>query len=293
MRRAAAIAEGAFETGFVEHAYIEPEAGYARRVGDRIEILACTQTPYMDRDEIALIMGLKPTQVRIVPTAVGGGFGGKLDLSLQPLIATAAWMLERPVRCTYTRPESMAATTKRHPARIMARNSPAIATDVYQRGRIPRRFQHRRLRIVGPDCRQPRAGACDGAVRSRRRRSARRRAIYTNDTPAGAFRGFGVPQAAIAHETLMDELAEKIGLDPLEFRLAQCAAQGLRYRDRPAVVASAGLRACLEALRPRWKEIARSGGRVQSARAEPRSAASASPACGTASATRRCPIPRR
>ena len=54
-----AVAEGSFETGFVEHAYIEPEAGYARRVGDRIEIFACTQTPYMDRDEVALIMRLR------------------------------------------------------------------------------------------------------------------------------------------------------------------------------------------------------------------------------------------
>ena len=118
---AAAVAEGRFETSFVEHAYIEPEAGYAMRVGDRIQITACTQTPYMDRDEMALIMGLKPEQVHIVPTAVGGGFGGKLDLSLQPLIATAAWILNRPVRCIYTRPESMAATPKRHPARIGAR----------------------------------------------------------------------------------------------------------------------------------------------------------------------------
>jgi aldehyde oxidoreductase len=119
--RAAAVTEGEFETSFVEHAYIEPEAGYARRVGDRIEIVACTQTPYMDRDEMALILGLRPEQVRIIPTAVGGGFGGKLDLSLQPLIATAAWLLDKPVRCVYTRPESMASTTKRHPARIRAK----------------------------------------------------------------------------------------------------------------------------------------------------------------------------
>ncbi len=73
IKGAAAVARGEFETAFVEHASIEPEAGYARRVGDRIEIVACTQTPYMDRDELALIMGLKPEQVRIVPTAVGGG----------------------------------------------------------------------------------------------------------------------------------------------------------------------------------------------------------------------------
>ena len=94
----AAVAEGVFETAFVEHAYIEPEAGWARRVGDRIEIHVTTQTPYMDRDEVASVMRLRPEAVRIVPTACGGGFGGKLDLSLQPLVALAAWKLGRPVR---------------------------------------------------------------------------------------------------------------------------------------------------------------------------------------------------
>ncbi len=107
-------------TGFVEHAYIEPEAGYARRVGDRIEIVACTQCPYMDRDEIGPILGIPATDVRVIPTSVGGGFGGKLDLSVQPLTAIAAWLLNRPVRMVYSRRESMAATTKRHPARINA-----------------------------------------------------------------------------------------------------------------------------------------------------------------------------
>src|SRR5271169_1009105 len=115
------VVEGAFETGFVEHAYIEPEAGFARRVGDRIEIQACTQAPYMDRDDVAKILGIAPTQVRIIPTAVGGGFGSKLDLSVQPFIALAAWRLDRPVRTVYSRPESIMTTTKRHPARIRAK----------------------------------------------------------------------------------------------------------------------------------------------------------------------------
>ena len=75
------MVEGAFETGFVEHAYIEPEAGFARRVGDRIEVQACTQAPYMDRDGVAGLLGIAPEAVRILPTAVGGGFGAKLDLS--------------------------------------------------------------------------------------------------------------------------------------------------------------------------------------------------------------------
>jgi CO/xanthine dehydrogenase Mo-binding subunit/aerobic-type carbon monoxide dehydrogenase small subunit (CoxS/CutS family) len=250
---AAAIAEGAFETGFVEHAYIEPEAGYARRVGDRIEIIACTQTPYMDRDEIALIMGLKPIQVRIVPTAVGGGFGGKLDLSLQPLIATAAWILNRPVRCTYTRPESMAATTKRHPARIDAR----FACD--RDGKLSAvefhgDFNTGAYASWGPTVanRVPVHAMGPYAVPAVRCTSA---AIYTNDTPAGAFRGFGVPQAAIAHETLMDELAEKLALDPLEFRLRNALRKGSDTATGQRLLASAGLPACLEALKPRWQAL--------------------------------------
>src|SRR5262249_15467173 len=90
--------EAEYETGFVEHAYIEPEAGFARRVGDSIEIQACTQSPYMDRQDIATILGIPAEKVRIIPTAVGGGFGSKLDLSVQPFLALAAWHTGKPVR---------------------------------------------------------------------------------------------------------------------------------------------------------------------------------------------------
>ena len=114
-------AAGEFESGFVEHAYIEPEAGFARRVGDTIEVQACTQAPYMDRADLAAILALDPEAVRVIPTAVGGGFGLKLDLSMQPFVALAAWHLRRPVRMVYSRSESMMSTTKRHPSRIRAR----------------------------------------------------------------------------------------------------------------------------------------------------------------------------
>ncbi|MGZ4132625.1 MAG: molybdopterin cofactor-binding domain-containing protein, partial [Actinomycetota bacterium] len=110
--------EASYETTFVEHAYIEPEAGFALRVGDRVEVHVTTQSPHMDREELEAILGLPPRAVRIVPTAVGGGFGSKLDLSVQPYVALAAWHLGRPVRIVYTRPESMMSTTKRHPARM-------------------------------------------------------------------------------------------------------------------------------------------------------------------------------
>ncbi|MGH6915350.1 MAG: molybdopterin-dependent oxidoreductase, partial [Geminicoccales bacterium] len=97
----AVVAEGCFTTSFVEHAYIEPEAGWAKRIGDRIEIHVSTQTPYMDRDEVANVLRIAPERVRIVPTACGGGFGGKLDLSVQPLLAIAAMLVERPVALVY------------------------------------------------------------------------------------------------------------------------------------------------------------------------------------------------
>jgi len=253
---AAAVVAGEYRTAFVEHAYIEPEAGYARRVGDRIEIFACTQTPYMDRDELALILGIRPDQVRILPSAVGGGFGGKLDLSLQPLIATAAWLLCRPVRCVYTRPESMASTTKRHPASIRAR----IAADA--EGRLTAVDFHADFNTGayaswGPTVANRVPVHASGPYRVPNVRAVAR-AIYTNETPAGAFRGFGVPQTAVATETLLDELAEKLGIDPLELRLRNALRPGHATATGQVLAASVGLVSCLDALKPRW----------QSARAE-------------------------
>jgi aldehyde oxidoreductase len=241
------------ETGFVEHAYIEPEAGYARRVGDRIEVVACTQTPYMDRDEIALILGLRPEQVRVVPTATGGGFGGKLDLSLQPLVAVAAWVLDQAVRCVYTRPESMASTTKRHPARITAE----AACDAEGRllaFRFHGDFNTGAYASWGPTVanRVPVHATGPYAVPNVLATSA---AIHTTDTPAGAFRGFGVPQAAVAHEALMDMLAERTGIDPLDFRLRNVLRAGDATATGQVLRHGAGLAACLEALRPRWQAL--------------------------------------
>ena len=245
------VAEGAVETGFVEHASIEPEAGCAVRVGDRIEITACTQAPYMDRDDVAAILGIAPEAVRIVPTAVGGGFGSKLDLSIQPFIAVAAWHLPRPVRMVYSRPESMMATTKRHPARIKAR---AGAT---RDGKIvgldfSADFNTGAYASWGPTVanRVPVHASGPYFVANYR---ALTRAVHTHLVPSGAFRGFGVPQASIAVEQLYDELADKLAIDRLEFRIDNALSA-----DQPTVTgqvlgAGVGIRACLEALRSHWR----------------------------------------
>lgn len=250
---AAVVAEGDWETAYVEHAYIEPEAGYAERIGDRVEVTACTQAPYMDRDEVARVIGLPPESVRILPSACGGGFGGKLDVSLQPILGVAAWLLKQPVRCVYSRVESMASSTKRHPAQMSAaaaadgggkltalRFSGDFDTGAYASwgptvaGRVP-------VHATGP-YRIPNV-------------TASARAVHTNGPPSGAFRGFGVPQAAIAHEALMDDLAEKSRIDPLEFRHRNALRAGDVTATGQRLEHSVGLAACLEALRPAWQDL--------------------------------------
>ena len=247
-------AEGEFETPFVEHAYIEPEAGWARRIeGDRIEVSACTQTPYMDRDEVANVLGIAPERVRVRPSACGGGFGGKLDQSVQPLVALAAWVLGAPVRCTWTRTESMTATTKRHPSRMRARAvaDPAGHLLAWE---FDGDFDTGAYASWGPTVAGRVPVHCMGPYRVPNVR-ADSRAILTNSPPSGAFRGFGVPQAAVAHESLVDELAIALKLDPLEFRRRNALRAGDRTATGQVLEASVGLVACLDALRPRWREL--------------------------------------
>ena len=263
---------GEFETPFVEHAYIEPEAGYARRIeGDRIEVVASTQTPYMDRDEVANVLGIAPERVRIRPSACGGGFGGKLDQSVQPLVALAAWVLGVPVRCTWTRPESMAATTKRHPSRIRAR-AVADAGGRLVAYEFDGDFDTGAYASWGPTVAGRVPVHCMGPYRVPNVR-ADSRAILTHSPPSGAFRGFGVPQAAVAHESLVDELAVALDTDPLEFRHRNALRAGDRTATGQVLEASVGLVACLDALRPRWKllrEEAETFNTAAAARGEPR-----------------------
>jgi CO/xanthine dehydrogenase Mo-binding subunit/aerobic-type carbon monoxide dehydrogenase small subunit (CoxS/CutS family) len=244
-------------TSHVEHAYIEPEAGWARwtpgRGGDsdRVEIFACTQTPYLDRDEIAWMFGLPPASVRIMPSAVGGGFGGKLDLSIQPLLVAAARKFGRPARMVWTRPESMAASTKRHPAAMTAtlaaaRDGTLLAYDFqgdFDTGAYaswgPTVAHRVPIHASGP--------YRFGAVR------ATTRAIHTHGPVSGAFRGFGVPQSTLVVEALLDELALATGIDPLALRHAQALRAGDTTATGQRLAASVGLRACLDALRPAWE----------------------------------------
>jgi CO/xanthine dehydrogenase Mo-binding subunit len=244
------VVEGDFETSFVEHAYVEPEAGYAQRMGDRIEVHVCTQAPYLIRADIAKILGIEPDRVRIVPTAVGGGFGSKIDLSVQPFIALAAWLLDRPVRMAYSRSESIMTTTKRHPAKIWARagasrDGKILGLDFYGE------FNTGAYASWGPTVaeRVPIHASGPYSVPNYR---ALTLAVHTHLVPAGAFRGFGVPQAVIAQEQLYDELADKLGLDRLEFRILNALDANQSTVTGQILKEGVGIRQCLESLRPHW-----------------------------------------
>lgn len=252
MTGAARVAEGHFRSRHVEHAYIEPEAGYAEWSGDRLHLFVSTQTPYMDKEEVARVLRLSAERVHIIPSAIGGGFGGKLDVSIQPLLAVACWKTKRAVRIAYTRPESMLSTTKRHPSAIRAR----LACDA--QGRLTAvdffgDFDTGAYASWGSTVanRVPVHASGPYTVANVR---ALTRAIYTHNAIAGAFRGFGVPQACIATEALMDELAQRCGLDQWEFRYRNAIRVGDVTATGQTLQASVGLDKCLEALRPAWEQ---------------------------------------
>lgn len=243
------VVEGAMTTAFVEHAYIEPEAGSAWMEGETLVIRACTQAPGMDREDTAAILGLPVDRVRIIPSAVGGGFGSKLDISLQPLIGLVSLKTGRPCRMTYSRQESMTSTTKRHPAEMRGR----IGCDAT--GRITGlefegRFNTGAYSSWGPTVANRVPVHVSGPYLTPAI-LAKARAIHTHGPVSGAFRGFGVPQGALWQETLYDQLADKAGIDRLEFRILNA----LRDGDPSAtgqVLQATGIHACLSALKPHW-----------------------------------------
>jgi len=251
LERAHVTVEGHFQSGFVEHAYIEPEAGFAQMNNGRVEVHACTQAPVMDLESLEVILGMDRSQIRIVPTAVGGGFGAKIDISVQPYLALGALKTGKPVRLCYTRTESMQSSTKRHPSdiklKIGANADGRICgfdfraefdTGAYASwgptvaNRVP-------VHASGPYC------VSDYIAQST--------AIYTNNPPAGAFRGFGVPQSAIAQESLFDELALQLEIDPLEFRIKNVLQNGAPTVCGQMFEQGVGIKACLEALRTAWQ----------------------------------------
>lgn len=247
------VVERTFNTPFIEHAYLEPEAGWAYIDGDNnLVVHSSTQAPHMDRDDLAAILDLPVERIHVVPTAVGGGFGSKLDLSLQPFVALAALKFKSTTRMVYSRIDSIRTTTKRHPSQITVKAG-ADKNGKLTAVRLDGVFNTGAYASWGPTVanRVPVHGSGPYIVPNYRGTSL---AVHTNCVPAGAFRGFGVPQSTIAQECTYDALADALNIDRLEFRLQNALVAGVPTVTGQIFNTGVGYKECLEALRPYWQE---------------------------------------
>ena len=212
------IIENTYSTHRLSHMFIEPDAGISYYDDQGLlTVIASTQNPHYDRGEVAVMLGIPANQVRVKQAATGGGFGGKLDIGVQLHCALLTYYTKRPVKIVRDRRESTMVSSKRHPITMHAKTGATkdgklVAVDVdmvsdsgayasYGPAVIGRAPVH----IAGPyECPNVRCSAVF---------------YYTNSPMAGAFRGFGVPQAAVCHEGQMNALARALNMDPIELRL--------------------------------------------------------------------------
>nr|MBA2597591.1 molybdopterin-dependent oxidoreductase [Chloroflexia bacterium] len=256
------VLDGEFTTSWQEHAFLQPEAGVAW-VDDagRIIIETAGQWLHEDRTQIARMLGLPEEQVVIRYAAIGGAFGGREDLSVQHLLALAAWKLERRVGIVWSREESILAHHKRHPFRVRCRwgvtragQLTAVQADLLADGGAYASTSAEVTKV---------ASLFASGVYEVPNIAVEGRVVYTNNIPSGAFRGFGAPQAQFAAEIMMTRLAHAIGMDPLELRRRNIYREGAIEPTRqplpPGVSALPVLERCVAEAHTRFGAVSRAG----------------------------------
>lgn len=219
------IVEGEYYTPFQEHAYLQPEAGlgYIDEQG-RVTVVVAGQWVWEDQRQIAHALALPQEQVRVIYPAIGGAFGGREDMSIQIVLALAAWKLRRPVKIVWSREESILGHCKRHPmwfrcklgatsaGKLVAAEVRVIADGgayCYTTNKV---LGNTTITCTGPYEIPNVKVDVDG--------------VYTNNPPCGAFRGFGAPQGIFAAEMQMNKLAAALGMDPVELRMRNLLREG-------------------------------------------------------------------
>jgi CO/xanthine dehydrogenase Mo-binding subunit len=251
-QRCEVVVEKTYRTARIEHSYLEPDAGAGYVDEDGILVIfASTQNPHYDHKEVTGLLGLDDHQVRIVQAATGGGFGSKLDLNMQGFIGLAMLHLQRPVKMVYSREEAFLATAKRHPLEM------TLKTGAERNGKTLA-MQAKITSDTGAYGSYGIAVAYRAAVHATgpyevENVEVESRCVYTNNPFCGAMRGFGTPQMAFAHESQMDLLADKLGMDPLELRLKNAFKSGSETATGQNLTASVGIGECLEALNPHYE----------------------------------------
>jgi CO/xanthine dehydrogenase Mo-binding subunit len=253
-RRSDVIVESEYRTPVQEHAYLQPEAGlaYIDEAG-LITIVCGGQWTHEDQHQVAHSLGMPDEKIRVVYPAIGGAFGGREDMSVQIALALAAWKLNRPVRIIWTRQESMIGHGKRHATVIRAKwgatnngKVNAIENEIIGDGGA---YMYTSNKVLGNS-----AITSTGAYFIPNVKTDVY-GVYTNNVPGAAFRGFGAPQALFMAEMQMDKLAEKLGMDPVKFRLKNALRDGDPLGVGTPSPSPVSVAQCIEAARDRfgWK----------------------------------------
>lgn len=239
------VIERTYHTASTEHAFLEPECSIARVTAEgRVEVCVGSQIPYQDREQVAASLGVPESQVRIIGALIGGGFGGKEDIMGQIHAALLAKATGRPVKILYTRHESLISHPKRHATTIK------VKLGAKQNGRLV----SAKAELYGDTGAYASLGE---KVLTRATTHANGPydvpnaqsdcfAMYTNNVPAGAFRGFGVTQSCYAVEMAVDELAEQLQIDALAFRRMNALHVGSITNTGQLLPESVGLLECFE-----------------------------------------------
>lgn len=219
------IFEASFRTQMVEHVPLEPHSSLATwDANGRLTLYSTLGRITLGRADVARTLAMPMSRVRIIATIVGGNFGGKNEITTEPVVALLAKKTGRPVKCTFTRPEEFVSSTTRHPL-IMD-----YKTGVTKQGKI----LARKIRLVldgGAYCSWSETTLGKACILSAGPYNidnlvAEAYVVYTNKTMTGAMRGFGAPQVCFAYESHMDDMAKALGIDPLEMRLRNVLEEG-------------------------------------------------------------------
>ncbi len=252
------VVEGEYRTQLVDHAYLEPEAGVGWIDDDgMLNLRVATQVVEHYRD-VARILGVPESKVRVIAPYVGGGFGGKEDMTVEPYLALAVAHTRRPVRMQWTRSESLLARAKRHANRMSyrtaARSDGSILAQDIEIVSDAGAYAYLSALVLLYSS----VHAC-GPYRVENAR-IRARTVYTNNTPTSAFRGFGGMQVVLGYESQMDELAKRLGLDPGEIRKRNALRRGDKLPVGQPIETEVLLGETIDAVRGRAGEKPRPSG---------------------------------
>ncbi len=223
--QAEVVVEGTYSTSYQEHAYLQPEAGlsYIDDQG-RVTVVVAGQWTHEDQEQIYHALGLSDDEVRVIYPAIGGAFGGREDMSVQIILALAAWKLRRPVKIIWSREESILGHHKRHPVTIHARwgatrDGKIVAAEGTVIGDAGA-YTYTTTKVMGN------ANLMATGPYSIPNIHMDTYGVFTNNIPTGAFRGFGGPQGAFAAEGQITKLALALDLDPVEIRARNVLHEG-------------------------------------------------------------------